>query len=106
MSLPLRWTEQAAEQLGSIAEYISLTSPVYAEQVADRIVLRLQQAQAFPESGRRVPEAGELDVREVIERPYRLLYRVRPPVIEVLAIVHARQDLGAALSGGLPGAAT
>lgn len=106
MSLPLRWTEQAAEQLGSIAEYISLTSPVYAEQVVDRIVLRLRQAQDFPESGRRVPEAGELDVREVIERPYRLLYRVRPTVVEVLAIVHARQELGAALSGGLPGAAT
>ena len=106
MSLPLRWTEQAAEQLGSIAEYISLTSPVYAEQVVDRIVLRLRQAQDFPESGRHVPEAGQLEVREVIERPYRLLYRVRPTVIEVLAIVHARQDLGAALSGGLPGAAT
>jgi len=106
VSLPLRWTEQAAEQLGSIAEYISLTSPVYAEQVVDRIVLRLRQAQDFPESGRHVPEAGQLEVREVIERPYRLLYRVRPTVIEVLAIVHARQDLGAALSGGLPGAAT
>lgn len=105
MSLPLRWTEQAAEQLGSIAEYISLTSPVYAEQVIDRIVLRLRQAQDFPDSGRHVSEAGDLDVREVIERPYRLLYRARPTVIEVLAIVHARQDLGGALSGGLPGAA-
>lgn len=95
MSLPLRWTEQAAEQLGSIAEYISLASPIYAEQVIDRIVLRLRQAQEFPESGRRVPEAGDLDVRELVERPYRLIYRVRPTVIEVLAIVHGRQDLGA-----------
>ena len=55
MSLPLRWTEQAAEQLGSIAEYISLTSPVYAEQVVDRIVLRLRQAQDLPESGAACP---------------------------------------------------
>jgi toxin ParE1/3/4 len=106
VTLPLRWTEQAAEQLGSIAEYISLTSPVYAEQVVERIVLRLRQAQAFPASGRRVPEAGALDVREVIEQPYRLLYRARPAAIEVLAIVHGRQDLEAILSGGLPGAAT
>jgi plasmid stabilization system protein ParE len=43
VSLALRWTEQAAEQLGSIAEYISLASPVYAEQVVERIVLRLRQ---------------------------------------------------------------
>ena len=107
MSLPLRWTEQAAEQLGSIAEYLSLTSPVYAEQVVERIVVRLRQAQDFPESGRHVPEAGDLDVREVIERPYRVFYRARPTAIEVLAIVHARQDLGGgSLSGGLPRAAT
>ena len=106
MSLPLRWTEQAAE-LGSIAEYLSLTSPVYAEQVVERIVVRLRQAQDFPESGRHVPEAGDLDVREVIERPYRVFYRARPTAIEVLAIVHARQDLGGgSLSGGLPRAAT
>ena len=79
---------------------------MYAEQVVDRLVLRLRQAQGFFESGRRVREAGELDVREVMKRAYRLRYRVRPTVIEVLAIVHARQDLGATLSGGLPGAPT
>lgn len=106
MSLPLRWTEQAAEQLGSIAEYISLTSPVYAEQVVERIVARLRQAQAFPASGRRVPEAGGREVREVIQQPYRILYRASPTALEVLAIVHGRQDLGTAVSGGLPEAAT
>ena len=55
MSLALRWTEQATNQLGAIAEYISLASPVYAEQMVERIVSRLRQAQDFPDSGRRVP---------------------------------------------------
>jgi toxin ParE1/3/4 len=106
VTLALRWTEQAVEQLGSIAEYISLASPVYAEQVVERIVLRLRQAQEFPESGRRVPEAGDLEVREVIEWPYRLIYLAGPRAIEVLAIVHGRRDLGRALSGEPPRAAT
>lgn len=97
MTLRLRWTEQAVNQLGTIAEYISLASPVYAEQVVERLVMRLRQVQEFPESGRQVPEARRSNLRELIESPYRILYRVAPTTIEVIAIVHARQDLGAAL---------
>ena len=80
-------------QLGAIVEYISVTSPVYAEQTLERIVVRLSQAQVFPDSGRRLPEAPTLDIRELIESPYRLIYRVKGEVIEVVAIVHGRQDL-------------
>ncbi len=93
MSLELRWTEHAVNQLGAIAEYIGLASPVYAEQVVERIVDRLRQAQAFPESGRRVPEALNMDLRELIESPYRVVYRVTSSAILVIAIVHGRQDL-------------
>ena len=56
MKLALRWTEQATNQLAALAEYISLASPVYADQMVERIVARLRQAQDFPESGRHVPE--------------------------------------------------
>ena len=45
MTLELRWTEQATNQLSAIAEYINLASPVYADQVVERIVSRLRQAQ-------------------------------------------------------------
>jgi plasmid stabilization system protein ParE len=89
----LRWTEHAVTQLAAIAEYISLDSPVYAEQVVDQVVRRLAQAQLFPELGRVVPELGRADVRELLEVPYRVIYRVAPDAIEVLAVVHARQQL-------------
>ena len=35
--LPLRWTEQAVEHLGGIADFISSSSPLYAEGVILRI---------------------------------------------------------------------
>ncbi len=96
----LRWTERATDQLAVIAEYISITSPVYAEQVVERIAKRFQQAQSFPDSGRAVPEArpGE-PLRELIETPYRLVYAVRPEAIEVIAVLHGRQDFPATLQG-------
>ena len=93
MTRPLRWTEQATSQLAAIAEYISVSSPVYAEQVVERVTRRLEQAQRFPESGRTVPEYEHPDVRELVEPPYRLIYRVRPDAIEVLSILHGRRPL-------------
>jgi plasmid stabilization system protein ParE len=43
VSLALRWTEQATQQVEAIAEYVSVSSPVYAEQVVERIAARLRQ---------------------------------------------------------------
>ena len=89
--LALRWTEHAVTQLAALAEYISLDSPFYAEQVVDRVVARLEQARPHRGSGRAVPELGREDVCELIEAPYRLVYRVRADAIEVLSILHGRQ---------------
>jgi plasmid stabilization system protein ParE len=90
----LRWTEHAVIQLAALAEFISLDSPVYAEQVIDRVVARLEQARRHPGSGRMVPEFGRADVRELVEPPYRLVYRVREDAVEVLSILHGRQQVG------------
>ena len=99
MSLSLRWTEQATNQLGAIAEYISLASPVYAEQMVERILSRLRQAQDFPDSGHRVPESGRSDVRELFEAPYGVVYRITSSSIEVVAVIHGRRDLPEHLAG-------
>lgn len=89
----LRWTEHAVAQLAAIAEYVSLASPVYAEHLIDRVVARLQQACEFPESGRIVAEFARDEIRELIEWPYRLVYHVHADAIEVLSILHGRQEL-------------
>lgn len=89
----LRWTEHAVAQLAAVAEYVSLSSPVYAEHLVDRLASRLEQARAFPESGRVVPEFGRDEIRELIEWPYRLVYRVDADAIEVLSILHGRREL-------------
>ncbi len=89
----LRWTEHAVKQLAALAEYISLDSPIYAEHVVDRLVGRLDQARRLPESGRHVPEFEREDLRELVEPPYRLIYRVRPDAVEVLSVLHGRQRL-------------
>ena len=40
-------------------------------------------------------DGARRDPVELIESPYRLVYRVRPDAIEMLAILHERQSLDA-----------
>ena len=93
MKHQLRWTEQAVEQLEAIADYISLSSPVYAESVVEKVFARVQIALEYPESGIKVPEYDTPEIRQLIEWPYRIIYRHHQEAIEILAIVHGRRDL-------------
>ncbi len=44
-----------------------------------------------------VPEYEEEDIREVIEKPYRLIYHLGSDEIKILAVVHGAQRLPAEL---------
>jgi toxin ParE1/3/4 len=88
----LRWTEHAVDDLSTIAEYVSLSSPINAEQLVDRIARQLEQACAHPESGRMVPEVAAPNIRELQVSPYRVMYRVLADRIEVVSIVHGRRN--------------
>jgi plasmid stabilization system protein ParE len=86
------WSATALGHLEAIREYISQTSPFYAERMVQRILDRAPQLAAFPDSGRVVSEVGRSDIREVIEGPYRVIYRRTAERLEVLAVVHGRQN--------------
>jgi len=97
VTLALRWTERAVTHLEALVDYISLTSPVYAEGMVSRIDQRLQLACTHPEIGKGVLEVEDPALRELVVPPYRIFYRTRPEEIEVLAIVHERRHLPDAL---------
>jgi plasmid stabilization system protein ParE len=83
--------------LEALVDYVSLTSPVYAEGMVSRIDQRLQLASTHPEIGRIVLDVEDPALRELVVPPYRIFYRVRPDAIEVLAVVHERRHLPDAL---------
>ena len=89
----VHWTNTALAHLLSIYEYVAQNSPVYADRVVDRLTRRSEQIGTFPRSGRRVPEYDREDLREVIEKPYRIIYRIREEQVDVLAVFHSAQRL-------------
>jgi addiction module RelE/StbE family toxin len=86
------WTDTALEHLLAIYEYITQNSPLYARQMVDRLTRRSEQIALFPLSGRIVPEYKAQDIRELIEGPYRIIYRIKEDQLDILAVVHSRQS--------------
>ena len=87
------WTNNAVDHLVNIYEYISLNSPIYATRMVDRLTRRSEQIADYPLSGRKVPEYDVEDIRELIEKPYRIIYRIKQDRIDVLAVIHGAQLL-------------
>ena len=94
------WTDNALKHLLDIYEYISRNSPFYAERMVDRLTKRSEQIAIFPMSGRNVPEYPGEDIRELIEKPYRIIYRIKPDQIDVLAVVHGARLLNSDIEQG------
>ena len=89
----VHWTNKALDHLLAIHEYVAQNSEIYANRLVDRLTRRSEQIGLFPQSGRMVPEYKRADIREVIERPYRIIYRVKENQIDVLSVVHSAQQL-------------
>ena len=89
----VHWTETAQEHLDGIHAYIAQDSPEYALRTVDRLTRRSQQIADAPLSGRRVPEYDMDQIREVIERPYRIIYHIRPGQIDVIAVIHGARNV-------------
>ena len=85
----LIWSPQSLRDLESIRAYIAEDSPLYADLVVRRIVAAVERLTTFPESGRVVPERGTPDIREVIVKPHRVVYRVRPGIVEIATVFRA-----------------
>ena len=85
----LIWSPRSVADLEAIREHIASDSDLYAGLVVSRLVAAPGRLLQFPQLGRVVPEFGKPSLRELIVRPYRLVYRLRGDVIEVVTVFHA-----------------
>lgn len=93
----VRMSRRARRDLRAIVRFIARDDSVAARRWAERLADRVYTAAATPRGGRVVPEYRRDDVREVFVRAYRILYRVRPAELVVLAFIEGHQQLPADL---------
>jgi toxin ParE1/3/4 len=89
----IRWTAQAVDNLAAIKAFIGQDSPAYALAVVGRLYQAVAQLAQFPDSGRMVPEQSRPEIRELVRPPYRIVYRRRPELVEVLLVFRSSLPL-------------
>ena len=98
-------TQDAYSDLKDIYQYIFDTDSEYnAEYVLSEIENIFSNLSELPERGhypRELKELGIKDYREVLFKPYRIIYRIIKKRVYVYCIVDARRDLNDLLSNRL-----
>ncbi len=91
--MKLTWTARARTRLAELHDYIAQDSKPRAQAMIERILDRAEMLLVAPRSGIRVKGFLDDEVRELLERPYRIIYRVSATSIEILTVKHYRQRL-------------
>ena len=87
------WTREALNRLLEIEEFIALDSPQRAESFVDYLIERGESIGQNPEIGRIVPEIANPDIREIIARKYRVVYRIQKDAIVILTVFEGHRLL-------------
>lgn len=94
--LEVRWTDVSEKDLWEVIAHIALEHPSTAEEFLKTIRSRAEALETLPRRGRVVPELDRLgirDYREIIVVPWRIVYKVDPARVEVLAVLDSRRNV-------------
>lgn len=78
----LKWSIQAAQDVEEICKFI-----------AKDVLNAVKRLDSFPNSGRTVPELADKTIREIILGNYRIIYRVKRDIVEILTVYHSARLL-------------
>ncbi len=88
------WSKEAGENLIEIEEFIARDSLERAVRFVDALIDHAETILTDnPKSGRTVPEIGNPDIRELIYRGYRIVYRLNRDRIEILTVFEGHRLL-------------
>jgi len=83
----------AQAELRRISHRIAMDNPPAAKVWVLKIRDRVRLAGRSPKLGRKVPELDRDDVREAIVGNYRVVYVIRPKIVEILRVFEGHKLL-------------
>lgn len=87
------WTLEALDDLDAIGGFHERTSFSYAASLVERLYESVTVLEEHERLGRKVPEIDHDVVRELIVERYRIVYQLMRDRVEIIAVLHSRQDL-------------
>jgi len=95
MAYKLIWSPAARDDLHDIVVFIARDNPERAMSFGYELISATDQLQIFPDQGRVVPEYRNPNMREIIFRPYRMVYRVdhERKLCEIARVWHSARGI-------------
>ena len=87
------WTREAVEKLNEIEEFIGTDNPERAETFINYLIERGESILQNPKIGRAVSEILNPEIREIIVKKYRIVYRIKKEKIEILTVFEGHRLL-------------
>jgi toxin ParE1/3/4 len=91
------WTEPAWQDLESTADFIARDSTIYAAAFVQEVKVAVGSLAQYAERGLVVPEFRDHEIRELLVRPYRLIYQLSNDRISILTLNHGARRSGRTL---------
>ena len=90
MAFQIIWSEHARGDLQAIVLFIAQDNPTVAESFGCQLISKVDVLAQFPQIGRIVPEENDETIREIILRPYRIIYKLitEKQIIAIVRIWH------------------
>ena len=86
------WALGAQNALAEALEFIAEESPEGARRVLHAALDLAASLETLSERGRTVPECDDPSIREIFVYSYRLMYRVEPETVTIVAFIHGASD--------------
>jgi len=87
-------TDSAAADLQDIKDYYAQQNlPHVANKLLTKIISRIESLQKLPDIGRIVPEFASDQLRELIERPFRIVYLREKSPIHIIRVWRSERTL-------------
>jgi len=96
----LVWSNLALARLIEIRDALAEKDPRTARRVLHLLLKRAGQLVDFPNLGRVVPELSGSEYRELIEKQYRIVYRVREKTVQVATVFEGYREFPMGDVGG------
>ncbi len=97
MKKKIVWSQDASDDLLDIVIYIKEKSGKnIATEIYERVIKHVEKIEDFPEIGRSVPELmaiGVIDIKEIIETPWRIMYRITLNEIQIISVIDGRRNV-------------
>lgn len=87
----IRWSHQALRDLQELGRYLSSKNPTAARHLLTRLRERVAALVEFPMMGRIVPELMREELREILEKNYRIVYLVSDEFIDIVTVFEAHR---------------